>query len=121
MSKPELVQTEKPTTEAMDSIAKPEGFDLDRFKSKRAATMANVETLPNASPHHTIAPAKDFVRLHPDERYWSSELSPPSKARAAIRELCTARPRIAVISHIAQVGRVHDTVGKHVLHLEDCV
>jgi hypothetical protein len=75
MSKPELVPTDKPTTEATDSIAKPEGFDLDRFKSKRAATMANVETLPNALPHHSIAQAKDFVRLHPDEKkYWSSEL-----------------------------------------------
>src|SRR6516225_7418400 len=75
MSKPELVPTDKPTTEATDSIAKPEGFDLDRFKSKRAAAMANVETLPNALPHHSIAQAKDFVRLHPDEiKYWSSEL-----------------------------------------------
>src|SRR5262249_23019281 len=75
MSKPELVPTDKPTTEATDSIAKPEGFDLDRFKSKRAAVMANVETLPNALPVHSIAQAKDFVRLHPNEdSYWSSEL-----------------------------------------------
>jgi len=73
--KPELVvQTENPDTEAA-AIAKPEGFDLDKFKSKRAAAMANVETLPNALPHHSIAQAKDFVRLHPDEqKYWSSEL-----------------------------------------------
>jgi hypothetical protein len=74
MSKPELVQTENPTTEPTTPIPKPEGFDLDRFKSKRAAAMANVETLPNALPHHSIAQAKDFVRLHPDEKYWSSEL-----------------------------------------------
>ena len=75
MSKPELVPTDKPTTEATDSIAKPEGFDLDRFKSKRAAAMANVETLLDALPVHTIAQAKDFVRLHPEEdKYWSSEL-----------------------------------------------
>jgi hypothetical protein len=53
MSKPELVPTDKPTTEATDSIAKPEGFDLDRFKSKRAAAMANVETLLDALPVHT--------------------------------------------------------------------
>lgn len=75
MSKAELVPTDKPTTEATDSIAKPEGFDLDRFKSKRAAAMANVETLLDALPVHTIAQAKDFVRLHPEEdKYWSSEL-----------------------------------------------
>src|SRR5262245_31151805 len=75
MSKPELVPTDKPTTEAPLSIAKPDDFDLDKFKSKRAAAMANVETLLNALPHHTIAQAKDFVRLHPDEdNYWSSEL-----------------------------------------------
>jgi hypothetical protein len=75
MSKPELVPTDKPTTEATDSIAKPEGFDLDRFKSKRAAAMANVETLLDALPVHTIVQAKDFVRLHPEEdKYWSSEI-----------------------------------------------
>jgi hypothetical protein len=34
-----------------------------------------VETLQTALPHHNIAQAKDFVRLHPDEdSYWSSEL-----------------------------------------------
>jgi hypothetical protein len=62
---------ETPTT-----IAKPpEGFNLNRFKSKRAVAMANVETLPNALPIHSIAGAKDFVRLHPDEEnYWSTEL-----------------------------------------------
>ena len=31
--------------------------------------------MPGALPHHSIAQAKDFVRLHPDEdRYWSPEL-----------------------------------------------
>jgi hypothetical protein len=57
------------------SIAKPSSFDLDKFKSKRAAGVASVETLPTALPHHGISQAHDFVRLHPDEtQYWSAEL-----------------------------------------------
>jgi hypothetical protein len=58
------------------TIAKPSGgFDLNKFKSKRAAAMANIETLPNALPIHNIAEAKDFARLHEDEEnYWSPEL-----------------------------------------------
>jgi hypothetical protein len=75
-AKPE--ETKPESTGAADaplSIAKPEGFNLDKFKSKRAAVVANVETLQTALPHHSIAQAKDFVRLHPDEdTYWSSEL-----------------------------------------------
>jgi hypothetical protein len=56
-------------------IAKPTGFSLDKFKTKSASTIANVETLQTALPHHKIAEARDFVRLHPDEeRYWSDEL-----------------------------------------------
>jgi hypothetical protein len=58
-----------------EGIAKPEVFNLDRFKSKRAAAMANVETLLPALPIHSISAAKDFARLHPDEAaYWSDEL-----------------------------------------------
>ncbi len=57
------------------SIAKPGAFDLDKFKSKRAVAMANVETLQTALPHHSISQAKDFVRLHPSEdTHWSPEL-----------------------------------------------
>jgi hypothetical protein len=57
------------------SIAKPGEFSLDRFKSTRAATMANVETLLNGLPHHKISDAKDFVRLHSNElTHWSEEL-----------------------------------------------
>jgi hypothetical protein len=58
------------------NIPRPENGDtsIGRFKSKRAATLAGVETLPTALPHHRIADAKDFVRLHPDEAYWSDEL-----------------------------------------------
>jgi hypothetical protein len=65
----------KVVTEEPKAIAKPAGFSLDRFKSKRAAAAANVETLQNGLPHHNISAAKDFVRLHPDEdAYWTSEL-----------------------------------------------
>ena len=57
-------------------IAKPEaGFSLAKFESKHSAAAANVETLQMGLPHHTIAQAKDFVRLHPsEETYWSPEL-----------------------------------------------
>jgi hypothetical protein len=57
------------------SIAKPSGFNLDDFKSNHAAALANVETLLPGLPHHSIADAKDFARLHHDEEnYWSHEL-----------------------------------------------
>jgi hypothetical protein len=69
--KPRLVTPE----DQMLSIAKPEGFDLNKFKSTRVAVAANVETLLTALPIHSIAQAKDFVRLHPNENeYWSDEL-----------------------------------------------
>jgi hypothetical protein len=69
-SKPEVEIADAPM-----SIAKPAAFDLDKFKSKRAAAIANVETLLGALPHHNMAAAKDFVRTHPDEeKYWSDEL-----------------------------------------------
>lgn len=59
----------------VEFIPKPSTFSLDKFRSKRAAAVANVDTMPGALPHHSIAQAKDFVRLHPDEdRYWSPEL-----------------------------------------------
>src|SRR5262245_2221359 len=49
------------------SIAKPaKKFNLDKFKSKQSAAMANVQTLQTALPHHSIAQAKDYVRLHPN-------------------------------------------------------
>jgi hypothetical protein len=63
------------TSDATQSIAKPPGFDLNKFKSKLAAAVASVETLQTALPVHNIAQAKDLVRLHPDENnYWSEEL-----------------------------------------------
>ena len=60
--KPEAMTEPTDTT----PIAKPGAFDLDKFKSKQAAAVANVETLLTALPHHSIAQAKDFVRLHPE-------------------------------------------------------
>jgi hypothetical protein len=57
------------------TIPKPSGFSLEKFKSKHPAAVAGVETLSTGLPHHKIAAAKDFVRLHPDEEaYWSPEL-----------------------------------------------
>jgi hypothetical protein len=76
--KPELklVPEEKGGEEATTPIAKPEAaFDLNKFKSKQKPTIPDVETLQTALPDHSIAQAKDFVRLHPNEaEYWSSEL-----------------------------------------------
>ena len=61
--------------EAPISIPKPGEFSLDMFKSTRDPTIAGVETLLTALPHHKISEAKDWVRLHPDEeKYWSAEL-----------------------------------------------
>ena len=62
--------------EGVIPIAKPAAKSgLDKFKSKRAAAVANVETLQTGLPHHKISAAKDFVRLHPDEvTYWTDEL-----------------------------------------------
>jgi hypothetical protein len=76
----EANMADKPTLvkpiEDVTPIAKPDtAFSLDKFKSKHAAAVANVETLQTGLPHHSIAQAKDFVRLHPNEEfYWSPEL-----------------------------------------------
>jgi hypothetical protein len=57
------------------SIAKPNAFSLDKFKSKRAAVVANVATLQGALPHYPMSQARDFVRIHENEDdYWSPEL-----------------------------------------------
>ncbi len=73
--KPRLRTVVNNTAEAAAPIPKPPKFDLSKFVSKRAATPAAVGTLQGALPHHNIAAARDFVRLHPDEQaYWSSEL-----------------------------------------------
>jgi hypothetical protein len=68
----------KPTIVPIDSndspltITKPGEFNLEKFKSKRTPNLAGVETLLTALPHHSLAAAKDWVRLHPNEaEYWS--------------------------------------------------
>lgn len=75
-TKPELktIKTDETAAEPI-SIAKPSAFNLDKYKSKRAVELANIETQLAGLPHHSISQAKDFVRLHPDEEaYWSQEL-----------------------------------------------
>jgi hypothetical protein len=68
-SKPTIV----PINEEPIAIAKPDEFSLDKFKVTRAATIAKVETLLTALPHHSLSEAKDFARLHPNEAdFWSS-------------------------------------------------
>jgi hypothetical protein len=74
---PKIVQNPTPTTEPNKEvgIAKPGKFSLEKFKSKRGATIADVETRPSKLPVMKISDADDFVRLHPDEdAYWSGEL-----------------------------------------------
>ena len=64
-----------PAASDPNSIPKPSIFNLDKFKSKRASTVAGVDTLQAGLPHNKLAQAKDFVRLHPDEdAFWSPEL-----------------------------------------------
>jgi hypothetical protein len=73
-SKPTIVALSSAPDEAPISIEKPSEFALEKFKSKRAAALAGVETLLTALPHHSLAEARDYVRLHPDEEnYWSPE------------------------------------------------
>jgi hypothetical protein len=69
-------QSESQESAATDvSIARPSSFSLDKFKSKRGAAIANVETRPSRLSVHRISDANDFVRLHPDEENcWSTEL-----------------------------------------------
>lgn len=71
---PLKAQGEEPADKAL-SIAKPAGFDLNKFKSKRGGAAAGIDGLQNALPVQRMAEAKDFVRLHPDvEECWSCEL-----------------------------------------------
>jgi hypothetical protein len=66
------------TPDEKASIAKPppkdKKFDLNLFKSSRSSA-ATIERLVPVLPVHSMADAKDFCRLHPDEEaYWSTEL-----------------------------------------------
>jgi hypothetical protein len=72
---PKVKLVEPQSEEEAVTIPKPSPFNLDKFKSKHEPTLAGVETLQVALPHHSISEAKDFVRLHPDDaKYWSPEL-----------------------------------------------
>ena len=75
-AKPIAADKPEDLTEKVTPIKKPSSFSLDKFKSKRAAAIANVETLlGRAAAPQRLQEAKDFVRLHPDEEnYWSPEL-----------------------------------------------
>jgi hypothetical protein len=56
------------------TVEKPAGSKLDRFKSTRTAAPAGVKTLLGPMPVLKLSEAKDFVMVHPDPAYWSSEL-----------------------------------------------
>jgi hypothetical protein len=72
--KPKLVVGSE-IDEAAIQVPKPDEFSLDKFKSTQEVSIANVETLLTALPHHPISQAKDFVRLHEAEStHWSPEL-----------------------------------------------
>src|SRR5262249_28856650 len=78
MSKPTLRDVNAPdssTEPEVTSIKKPaDKPSLDKFKSKKEPS-AKVATLPTELPIHSIAEAKDYVRLHPDiDNFWSPEL-----------------------------------------------
>src|SRR5215204_4974348 len=62
------------TTPTETTIQKPGAFDLNKFKSKSLASAESVETLLTALPHCSLSQARDFVRLHSDDAYWSDEL-----------------------------------------------
>jgi hypothetical protein len=66
--------SETPQGGGKQSIEKPTGSGLDRFKSSKL-TVEKVEALITGLPHGSISDAKDWVRLHEDEtNYWSDEL-----------------------------------------------
>lgn len=59
------------------SIPKPNisNGGLAKFRSTLTPTIAGVQTLLTALPHHGMSDARDWVRLHPDdENYWSPPL-----------------------------------------------
>jgi hypothetical protein len=68
-----------PISEAINSeeisIPKPGPLSLDMFRSKLPPSIGGVATLQPGLPVHSLAAAKDFARLHADERkYGSPEL-----------------------------------------------
>jgi hypothetical protein len=57
----------------MEPIKKPGKFSLDDYRSDQIPP-DGIETLQMALPVHNMSAAKDWVKLHPDETYWSPEL-----------------------------------------------
>jgi hypothetical protein len=62
--KEEIISPEGSPGEERISIVKPEDFSLEGFRSTKPANLSNVATLQAGLPHHNMAAAKDFVRLH---------------------------------------------------------
>ena len=87
-TQPKLVEVEAVET---TPIAKPTGFSLERFKSKRADALANIGTELSGLKLCRISEAKDFVRLHPDEETTGrpSSASSTSRSRARRATHCT--------------------------------
>jgi hypothetical protein len=75
-TKPEDAREEVPAeVPAATPIAKPKAFSLDKFKVKRAPTIAGVNPLTQDLVVMRISDANDFVRLHPDEEnYWTAPI-----------------------------------------------
>src|SRR5262245_46809764 len=69
-----LLESAPMNTSSSISITKAP-FDINRFRTSGPGTIGNVETLLTGLPVHPISHAKDFVRLHPSDDYWSPELS----------------------------------------------
>lgn len=64
------------TPDAGLAIDQPDTSDpLAKFKRKHKPIMAGVKTLLTALDVHSISQAKDFVRLHHDDVYWSDPLA----------------------------------------------
>ena len=63
-TKPTIVQP----VEDVVPIAKPSAFSLEKFKTKRAAAIANVETLQTGLPHHRIAASQGLRPAAPGRR-----------------------------------------------------
>ena len=74
--KPKLEVIEPTEAAKVTPIEKPKGSFYEKFKSKRPVNTTGIDTLLDPLPLHSIAQAKDFVRVHHDEdNYWSIELS----------------------------------------------
>src|SRR5262249_23361515 len=79
-------------------IPRPEGFDLEAFRPTQPGSIGGVEKLQAGLPVHSISQAKDFVRLHAHDDYWSHELcfvSVPVKG-AKKESLHLVRPDLAL-------------------------